>query len=246
MKKNINKLDYFQIELKNEEIKVLLTIVIILVIILLFRKKFSNIIERIIVFTIIFLLFIIITKNLVVTFIGTSIIFLLVNLIIKYRNTIENFQDLTSLKDLAGLKDLASLKDLAGLKDLDGLKDLIGLKDLTDLKIHPDTISSEPSFDKNIFETDSFKKSSNGIQELLKKVNGGIELKDDDIKDSGILNIDLTKYSDDKKPNALKDAQKETYELINTVNALKDTISTLAPVLQEGKKLMNIFENLKL
>jgi len=226
MKKNINNLDYFNIELQNKEIRVLLIIVIILVIILLFRKKLSNIIERIIVFIIIFLLFLIITKNLAATFIGTSIIFLLVNLIIKYRNTIENienFQDLSDLKDLAG-----------------------GLKDLVDKKIHPSSISSEPSFDKNIFETDEYKKSSDGIQELLKKVNGGIELKDDDIKDSGILNIDVQKYSDDKKPNALKDAQKETYELINTVNALKDTISTLAPVLQEGKKLMNIFESLKL
>ena len=222
MKKNISNLDYFNIELQNNKIRVLLSIIIILVIILLFRKKLSNTIERIIVFAIIFLLFLIITKNLVTTFIGTSIIFLLVNLIIEYRNTIENFQDLSDLKDLGGLKDLV------------------------DTKIHPSSISSEPSFDKNIFETDDYKKSSDGIQELLKKVNGGIELKDDDIKDSGILNIDLQKYSDDKKPNALKDAQKETYELINTVNALKDTISTLAPVLQEGKKLMNIFESLKL
>ena len=207
MKKN-NSLDNFNINLENKEIRILLTIVIILVIILLFRKQFSTIIERILVFGIIFLLFIIITKNLIVTFIGTCLIFLLVNLIIKYRNTIENFED---------------------------------------LKINPSTIVDEPSFDKNIFESDEFKKSSDGIQELLKKINGGIELKDDDLKETTKpLNLDIKKYSDDKKPNALKDAQKETYELINTVDALKDTISTLAPILQEGKKLMNIFENLKI
>jgi len=207
MKKN-SSLDNFNIKLENKEIRILLTIVIILVIILLFRKQFSTIIERILVFGIIFLLFIIITKNLIVTFIGTCLIFLLVNLIIKYRNTIENFED---------------------------------------LKINPSTIVDEPSFDKNIFESDEFKKSSDGIQELLKKINGGIELKDDDLKETTKpLNLDVKKYSDDKKPNALKDAQKETYELINTVNALKDTISTLAPVLQEGEKLMNIFESLKL
>jgi hypothetical protein len=207
MKKN-SSLDNFNIKLENKEIRILLTIVIILVIILLFRKQFSTIIERILVFGIIFLLFIIITKNLIVTFIGTCLIFLLVNLIIKYRNTIENFED---------------------------------------LKINPSTIVDEPSFDKNIFESDEFKKSSDGIQELLKKINGGIELKDDDLKETTKpLNLDVKKYSDDKKPNALKDAQKETYELINTVDALKDTISTLAPILQEGKKLMNIFENLKI
>ena len=106
--------------------------------------------------------------------------------------------------------------------------------------------TAEPAFDKNIFNSDDFKKSSDGIQDLLKKINGGIELKDADIKETNVLNIDTKKYSDDKKPNALKIAQQETYELINTVNALKDTITTLAPVLQEGKKLMNIFENLKL
>jgi predicted membrane protein len=210
MKKN-NKnnitIDYFNIDLQNKEIRILLIIVIILVIILLFRKKFNNTIERIIITGIIFLLFLIITKNIIITLISTIIIFLLINLIIKYRNTIENFED---------------------------------------LKIDPRTISDEPLFDKNIFENDTFKKSSSGIQDLIKKMNGGIELKDDDIKESGILNIDTKKYEDDKKPNILKDAQKETYELINTVNALKDTISSLSPVLQEGKKLMNIFENLKL
>jgi predicted membrane protein len=202
---NVQNIDQFNLDLENTQIRILLTVVIILVIILLFRKSFSNILERVIVFTILFLLFLIITKNLIVTIIGSCIIFLLVNLIIKYRNTIENFED--------------SKKD-----DMD----------------------KAPNFDMNVFNTDEIKKSSAGIQDLLKKINGGIELKDDDIKETDKLNIDTKKYDDDKKPNALKDAQKETYELINTVNALKDTITTLAPVLQEGKKLMNIFENLKL
>jgi energy-coupling factor transporter transmembrane protein EcfT len=106
--------------------------------------------------------------------------------------------------------------------------------------------SNEPLFDKNIFSTDEFKKSTDGIQDLLKKVNGGIELKDDDLKETDKLGIDTDKYSDDKKPNALKQAQKEAYQLIDTVNALKDTVNTLAPVLSEGKKLMDIFQNLKI
>jgi predicted membrane protein len=116
-------------------------------------------------------------------------------------------------------------------------------KDDKDIK---EVSNNEPSFNKNIFDTDVFKQSSAGIQDLLKTVNGGIELKDDDLKETGKLNIDTDKYSDDKKPNALKHAQKEAYELINTVNALKDTVNTLAPVLSEGKKLMDIFQNLKL
>jgi hypothetical protein len=200
-KKKSNFISY-NLELTNKDIRILLTIVIILVIILLFRKQFNKVVEKIIVFSILFLLFLIISKNLIVTFIGSSIVFLLVNLIIKYRNTVENFED---LKD-----DNKSSPN----------NTILGGVDIT--------------------------KSVNGIQELLKQVNGGIKLKDDDLKETDILNIDTKKYSDDKKANPLKEAQKETYELINTVNALKDTISTLAPVLQEGKKLMNIFENLKI
>jgi energy-coupling factor transporter transmembrane protein EcfT len=188
---------------------ILLIIIIFLMILLLFRKNLNSILEKLIVFAIIFSLFFLISKDVVITFIGTLIIFLLINLLMGYKKTIENFDD---------------------MKD-------------TNFNTHS---VAEPAFDKNIFNNDDFLKSSDGIQDLLKKINGGIELKDDDIKESGILNIDTQKYNDDKKPNALKIAQKETYELINTVNALKDTISTLAPVLQEGKKLMNIFENLKL
>ena len=201
-KKLNNNIDYFNLQFNSNQIRIILTIVIILVIMLLFRKKFHSLIERLIVFTIIFLLFLIISKNLVVTFIGTCIIFLLVNLIMKYRDTIENFESVAN---------------------------------------------AEPPFDMSIFDKGDIKASGDNIQELLKKINGGIELKDHDTKEiDTIKDIDLKKHTDDKKPNALKDAQKETYELINTVNALKDTITTLAPVLQEGKKLMNIFENLKI
>jgi len=201
-KNNINKLDYFNLELNNFHIRILLIIIIILIIFLLFRQIFNIIIEKIILFVVLFILFLVITRNLVITFIGASIIFLLINLIISYRTTIEKFEN--------------------------------------------DIVNNEPEFNKNIFSDDTFKKSSEGIQELLKKMNGGIELKEDDTKETEILNIDTKKYSDDKIPNALKDAQKETYELINTVNALKDTISTLETVLQEGKKIMSMFENLKI
>ena len=109
-----------------------------------------------------------------------------------------------------------------------------------------DINKAEPTFDTNIFSTEEFKKSADGIQDLLKKVNGGIPLKDDDLKETGAIGIDTKKYSDDEKPNPLKKAQKEAYELIDTVNALKDTVSTLAPVLAEGKKLMGIFQSLQI
>jgi hypothetical protein len=164
---------------------------------LLFRKKFVLLIEKLILFTIIFLLVLVISKNVVVAFIGAAIIFLLLNLLIGYRDTFENFQDME------------------------------------------DKVKNEES--DNILQ-----KSKNGIEELLKQVNGGIELKEEDLKETDKLNISLDKYKDDKTPNALKQAQKETYQLIDTVNALKDTITTLGPVLSEGKKIMSMFENIKI
>ena len=102
-----------------------------------------------------------------------------------------------------------------------------------------------PNFDLSAFQSKDFKDSSNSIKEFVKTINGGIQLKEDDLKETPPVNVDIKKYSDDNIPNPLKQAQKETHELINTVNALKDTLTTLAPVLSEGKKLMNMFENLK-
>lgn len=209
-----NNKDYFNIELKTNHTRLLLTILVILVIILLFRRNIHTILEKFIIFLILFVLLLILTKNLIVTLFGSLVIFSLINLNMEYKKTIENFEDLNEKAEI------------------------------TDKKID---LSVEPPVDFGIFNNETVKKSSEGIQDLLKKINGGIELKDEDIKETkDKLNVDSTKYSDDKKPNALKVAQKEAYELIDTVNALKDTISTLSPVLMEGKKLMSLFETLKI
>lgn len=212
-----NNKDYFNIELKTNHTRLLLTILIILVIILLFRKNIDTILEKLIIFSILFVLLLILTKNFIVTLFGSFVIFSLINLNMEYKKTIENFEDLnTTLKSLQP----------------------------TNSKID---LNVEPPVNFGIFEDSSLKKSTDGIQDLLKKINGGIELKDEDMKETkDKLNVDSLTYSDDKKPNALKAAQKEAYELIDTVNALKDTISTLSPVLMEGKKLMSLFENLKI
>ena len=106
--------------------------------------------------------------------------------------------------------------------------------------------SNLPDFSKNVFSHPDVSSASLNIQNLLKTVNGGIELKEDDLKETSPLNISLEKYSNDNKPNALKQAQIETYQLIDTVSALKDTITTLSPVLEEGKKLMSMFESFKI
>lgn len=190
MKKN-SKIN-FNVELNTKQTRIILIIIVILIVVLLFRRSLVNIVEKMIVFTIIFLLILLISKNLIITFIASCIIFLFFNLIMNYKRTVENFQDL----------------------------------------------------DK---ESEEINKSKESIQDLLKKINGGIKLEESDLKETNnLLNIDLEKYSDDNKPNPLKMAQKETYELINSVNALKDTLTTLSPVLKEGKKIMQMFNDISL
>ena len=60
------------------------------------------------------------------------------------------------------------------------------------------------------------------------------------------LGLPLPKYSDDITPTPFRKAQEETYQLIDTIKTLKDTIETFAPVLSEGKKIMSLFENMKI
>ena len=50
-------------------------------------------------------------------------------------------------------------------------------------------------------------------------------------------------YKDENKFDPMKKAQKDTYELINMVDSLKNTMETLAPVLSQGKEIMDMFEN---
>jgi hypothetical protein len=253
----------FNVVLTPVQVRVMLVTIIILVIVLLFRKQFHSILERVIVFTILFLLFLIISKNIMVTLISSLIIFLLVNLIINTRDTIEKFDNLTASADIKSstTNDIpvsaqtqtqqaqtTSPSITASTDDKDEaskIKDFINnLGTMPELQ---NLISNEPVIDLNKFNTPEVQTSSKGIEKLLQQVNGGIELKEDDLKETtDKLNINPATYSNDSIPNSLKVAQKESYELIDTVKALQDTLGTLSPVLQEGKKLMGLFESLKL
>ena len=72
------------------------------------------------------------------------------------------------------------------------------------------------------------------------------KLKDSDTKETDKLNVDAKELSDEKKFDPMRNAQKDTYELINMVDSLKNTMETLAPVLSQGKEIMNMFENFKM
>jgi Ca2+/Na+ antiporter len=216
-----------------------LIIVVILTLLLIIKKSnhFQNInnltVERLLLFFILLLLLFILTRNTIYTLIGTIILFFLFNILIMYSNKINqiNLEQKNYIESFDNQKAEAEEKD--------------GKKELT----HEELNTYLNSIDKNIesYQNDKdVKKAASGLQELLKKLNGGIELKKEDLNETKPLGIDTNQFKNEKKNNALQKAQQETYQLIDSVSALKDTIATLSPVLSQGKEIMSLFENLKL
>ena len=229
-KKNIINLDIskMNIQIKTKMLVAIVLMISIFVLLILFKNKLKiNIYtEKVLVFLILYLLCLIISKNIAYSLFGSILLFLIINLMINNKVFIEKFEN--ENHDNENQDD-----DYDG--DEDKEKEAFSNDDDKDFINQLDAMITPES-----------KKASENIKDLLKKANGEIKLTDDDIKESKPLGINTNELSNDKKPNALRDAQKETYELINTVNTLKDTLLTLSPVLSEGKKLMNMFESVKL
>ncbi len=226
-KKNIINLDIskMNIQIKTKMLVAIVLMISVFVLLILFKNKLNiNIYtEKVLVFLILYLLCLIISKNIAYSLFGSILLFLIINLMINNKVFIEKFEN-ENQDD-----------DYDDDEDEDKEKEAFSNDDDKDFINELDAIMTPES-----------KKASENIKDLLKKANGEIKLTDDDLKESKPLGINTNELSNDKKPNALRDAQKETYELINTVNTLKDTLLTLSPVLSEGKKLMNMFESVKL
>jgi len=213
----------FNMQFKTKSLLAIVLMITIFVLLILFKNKLNiNIYtEKVLVFFILYLLCLIISKNIVYSLVGSILLFLIINLMINNKNFVENFEN--------------------QVDDDDNDE-----KDKEKEEFSNDNNTKEFMDELEAIMTPESKKASENIKDLLKQANGGIKLTDDDVKESKALGINTDELSNDKKPNALRDAQKETYELINTVNTLKDTLLTLSPVLTEGKKLMNMFESVKL
>jgi hypothetical protein len=228
-KKNIINLDIskMNIQIKTKMLVAIVLMISVFVLLILFKNKLNiNIYtEKVLVFLILYLLCLIISKNIAYSLFGSILLFLIINLMINNKVFIEKFENENQDNENQDDDD----------EDEDKEKEAFSNDDDKDFINELDAIMTPES-----------KKASENIKDLLKKANGEIKLTDDDLKESKPLGINTNELSNDKKPNALRDAQKETYELINTVNTLKDTLLTLSPVLSEGKKLMNMFESVKL
>jgi hypothetical protein len=225
----------FNMQFKTNSLLIIVLMITIFVLLILFKNKLKlNIYtEKVLVFFILYLLCLIISKNMVYSLIGAILLFLVINLMINNKNFVEKFENEDDNDDDENKESFENDND--NDDDNDKEKEEFSNDDTKEFINELEAIMTPES-----------KKASNNIKDLLKQANGGIKLTDDDVKESKALGINTDELSNDKKPNALRDAQKETYELINTVNTLKDTLMTLSPVLSEGKKLMNMFESVKL
>lgn len=232
VKINISKMNLskMNIQLKTKMLVVIVLMISLFVLLILFKNKLNISIytEKVLVFLILYLLCLIISKNVAYSLFGSILLFLIINLMINNKIFIEKFEN-----------EIQDTDDYDGDDEFDEDKD-------KEKEAFSNDDTKEFISELDSMMTPESKKASENIKDLLKKANGEIKLTDDDLKESKPLGINTNELSNDKKPNALRDAQKETYELINTVNTLKDTLLTLSPVLSEGKKLMNMFESVKL
>jgi ABC-type multidrug transport system fused ATPase/permease subunit len=212
---------------------ILYGLIIFLMIVLLFKNKYNILVEKTLLFIVLFLLILSITKNIVVTLVTSIILFLILNLFINFNQkkynqnqNIESFDNSTTEK----IKNKLESKKEELKNKLDSSK---LLEDFTEKM-------------KNLEGNDNMEKAAQGLQDLLKQLDGGIEIKKSDKEETTTLNVNPDDYKDEDKPDAMRKAQKETYELINMVDSLKTTMESLAPVLSQGKEIMNMFENFKL
>jgi hypothetical protein len=232
------KFNNYNLELNSCTQRWFMIIIIVLTLLLIMKKSnsFENLnnlfIERFLLFFILLFLLLILTRNTIYAFIGTIILFFLFNLLIMYSNKIDKI-NLQNKLNIESFDNQTSENDESKKKDISH----------EDLKSHLDKIDTNIESYQNDKDV---KVAAAGLQELLKKLNGGIELKKEDLNETKPLGVDTTQFKDEKKNNALQKAQQETYQLIDSVSALKDTITTLSPVLSQGKEIMGLFENLKL
>jgi energy-coupling factor transporter transmembrane protein EcfT len=95
-------------------------------------------------------------------------------------------------------------------------------------------------------EKDKQKASAENMKKIVSELSNKPLPVEDTVPTNNTLGAPLSKYSDDSPMTPVRKAQIESFELIDSIKMLKDTIETFGPVLSEGKKIMSLFENMKI
>lgn len=193
-----------------------------------------NIIDQIFIFIILLFFIMIVTRNFNYAITCTIIIYIIYWCT---RSMSENFNNKRiGGRSIEGFQNESSEEEETSVERKDKK---ITAEDLNSALGNIDSNIEKYKNDKDV------QKAAEGIKELVKKLNGGIEIQKTDLQETKPLGVDTSNYKDENKNTALQQAQKETYQLIDSVSALKDTITTLSPVLSQGKDIMNMFQSLK-
>jgi len=209
----------------DKDLKMGLFVFVILIIFgLLIRNLISEFVEKTLVFLLLYILVFLITHNVLISFVIGVVLYWIVN---SMRNVMKKHEAFENQKK-------------------EGDDEKIDLKDLAKNEKTDKNIEETPVTEKETKDMD-MNKASADIQKLVEKLQGGIALKEEDKKETPKLNKDFrnTKYTEEKN-SPLKQAQIETYELMDTISNLENTLKTLSPVLNEGKKIMDMFESFQL
>ena len=254
MTKNSFNINKYNIKL-NDTYKLILYGIIALCFILLLLKKNLNIfVEKLNLFILILSLIIIITKNWFVSILTSILLFLILNLFLNLnknkKNNTYNTNNTNNTYNTNNTNKIESFSnnETTQIDNSDKLKDKLETKkDELMKKLESsnflDTITKQM---QDLQSSDKTKNTVDSLNDLLTQLDGGIKINESDKKETAKLNIDANEFKDEKKPDTMKKAQQDTYELINMVDSLKNTMETLAPVLSQGKEIMNMFENFKM
>ena len=211
-------------------------IIILLILLCLFDNFNYQVVSDILSFTIIFILTETMIKNIYYSLFVSFIIFLLlISSITKYNHQYENFEN----EDIDNTE-----KSKESSKDVDD----------DDTKNKVDIANNLNNVQGNL---------NSNLENIIKTLSGDsnpIKLSDNDSNEKNELNNDYESIlkgaiKAEDNPSSIKNknaselspfqAQKETFELINTVQQLSETVKTLGPVLQQGKQVLDLYKHFK-
>ncbi len=211
--------------------------IILLVLLRIFYINTFNVTQHLLNIVLIFSILFMILKNIKNALkytVGIIVVYLLLTYYVMRNNygfeNFENEDDEHVQKD-----DKEEKKDKEDKKDSDGKDAMRAELDALIKKFEAQHKSGKSNID------------TSKIEKYTDRLKGKIELKEDDTTENEPVGIDTTEMLHDEiKPDPLKKAQKETYELIDTIGILKETVQSLNPVLSEGKKVMDLFKGLNM
>lgn len=241
-KKTSNTIDkmkgftFGKLNMDNDTKTGLITLFVILLIGLLLKNIISEFIQTLFVFGLIFVFGLLWTKNIVISIVLTCIIYVIWDWVSKNYFKQEGFKNKNKKKK--ELKEEEDEEDEDKDKEEDEGEDFENLED-TNKNLVNEPVSEVESSDMDI--------AAKNLEQFGEMLDGKIEIKSGDKRESKPLNIDFrnTKYTEEPTKYSFAKAQKETYELMNTMKTLQDTIKTMSPLLAEGQKVMSMFDNFK-